>query len=107
MNIWWILIGGGLITYGIRLSFILLLEKISVPDWFKRALRFVPPAVLSAIILPGLFAPNGSIELSLHNTQLLAGGVAILVAWKTKNVILTILVGAVVLVLLQWLIKPA
>jgi branched-subunit amino acid transport protein len=107
MNIWWILIAGGLITYGIRLSFILLLEKISVPDWFKKALRFVPPAVLSAIILPGLFAPNGSIDLTLHNTQLLAGAVSILVAWKTKNVILTILVGAVVLILFQWLIKPA
>jgi len=104
MNLWTVIILGGILTFSIRLSFILLLDKMTVPGWFKRSLRFVPAAVLSAIILPELAAPKGSIDFSLHNTQLLAGLVALLVAWRTKNVLLTILIGAVVLVIFQWII---
>ena len=53
------MVAAGLLTYGIRLSFIALMGRITVPDWFQRALRFVPAAVLSAIIVPGLFDRGG------------------------------------------------
>ena len=101
MNIWIIMIIGGLLTFGTRLSFIFLLDRIKVPDWFRRGLRFVPMAVLSAIILPELTSPNGTLFVSWRNPQLLAGLVAILVAWKTKNVLLTIFSGMVELVVFQ------
>jgi branched-subunit amino acid transport protein len=101
MNIWIVMIIGGLLTFGTRLSFIFLLDRIQVPDWFRRSLRFVPAAVLSAIILPELTSPNGTLFLSWRNPQLLAGLVAILVAWWTKNVVLTILAGMVALVVFQ------
>jgi len=94
----------GLLTFGTRLSFIFLLDRIKVPDWFRRGLRFVPVAVLSAIILPDLTSPNGTLFLSWRNPQLLAGLVAVLVAWKTKNVILTILAGLAALVIFQLLL---
>lgn len=103
MNIWVIMIIGGLLTFATRLSFILLLDRIKVPDWFRRGLRFVPVAVLSAIILPELTSPNNTLFLSWRNPELLAGIVAILVAWKTKNVLLTILAGMVALVVIQLL----
>ena len=101
MNIWVIMIIGGLLTFATRLSFIFLLDRIQVPDWFQRSLRFVPAAVLSAIILPELTSPNGTLFLSWRNPQLLAGLVAILVAWKTKNVLLTILAGMAALFLFK------
>ena len=101
MNIWIIMIIGGLLTFATRLSFIFLLDRIRVPDWFRRSLRFVPAAVLSAIILPELTSPNNTLFLSWRNPQLLAGLVAILVAWKTKNVILTILAGMAALIVFE------
>jgi len=101
MNIWLVMIIAGLLTFATRLSFILLLERVRVPDWFRRGLRFVPVAVLSAIILPALTNPNGSLFISWRNPQILAGVVAILVAWRTKNVILTILAGMAALLLFQ------
>jgi branched-subunit amino acid transport protein len=103
MNIWIIIIIGGLLTFATRLSFIFLLDRIKVPDWFQRGLRFVPVAVLSAIILPELTSPNGTLFLSWRNPQLLAGIIAILVAWRTKNVLLTILAGMVALVIIHLL----
>jgi branched-subunit amino acid transport protein len=107
MNIWLIIVLGGILTVAIRLSFIFFMEKIKVPDWFKRSLRFIPSAILSAIILPGLVAPNGTIDFSFHNTQLIAGALAVVVAWRTKNVLLTILVGVAVLIVLQLLLGQA
>ena len=101
MNIWIVMVMGGLLTFGTRLSFIFLLDRINVPGWFRRGLRFVPVAVLSAIILPELTSPNGTLFLSWRNPQLLAGLVAVLVAWKTKNVLLTILAGLAALVVFQ------
>jgi branched-subunit amino acid transport protein len=101
MNIWVTMLAAGLITFATRLSLIYLFDKISMPDWFRRALRFVPAAVLSAIILPELVSPGGSVDLSLHNAQLLAGVVAILVAWRTKNMLLTIAAGMLALLGIQ------
>jgi branched chain amino acid efflux pump len=104
MNIWLVMLIGGLLTFVTRLSFILLLDRIRVPDWFRRGLRFVPVAVLSAIILPELTSPDGTLFLSLRNPQLIAGVVAILVAWRTKNVLLTIAAGMAALLLFQFIL---
>ena len=101
MNLWLVVLLAGLVTYLTRLSFILLLEKFEMPAWFRRALRFVPPAVLTAIFVPELFRPAGHLDLSFQNTQLLACLVAILVAWRTRNVLLTIAAGALTMLILQ------
>jgi branched-subunit amino acid transport protein len=93
IKVWWVILAGGLITYAIRLSFILALERLNVPGWFTRGLRYVPPAVLSAILVPELAGWNGRIDLTWNNPQLLAGALAALVAWRTKNVVLTLAVG--------------
>jgi branched-subunit amino acid transport protein len=101
MNVWLLLIGMGIVTYAIRLSLIVLIGRVDVPPLIQRALRFVPPAVLSAIIFPELLRPGGTLDLSPGNVRLLAGVLAAGVAWRTKNVLLTIGVGMVALWVLQ------
>ena len=101
MILWLTIIGMGLITFAIRLSFILLLERIEIPALGQQALRFVPAAVLSAIIFPELLQPGGQLDISWGNDRLLAGLLAAVVAWRTKNVLATIIVGMVALWLLQ------
>ena len=86
-----------------RYSFIYLLGRFELPETLRRALRFVPPAVLSAIVLPELVVRSGQIDVSLTNFRLLAGVAAVLVAWKTKNTLLTIVAGMVVLLLLEFI----
>ena len=95
------ILGMGLITFAIRVTLFLLPAGAQLPEWLLRALRYVPAAVLSAIIAPELLMPGGVFDLSLGNERLLAGVVAILVAWRTRNVIWTVGVGLVVLWLLQ------
>ncbi len=100
-SLWGMILLGGVTTYVTRLSFIYLLGKLPMPDWLQRGLRFVPVAVLSAIILPELAGQNGTIDLTLRNPQLLAGAVAVVVAWRTKNVILTMTLGMATLLIFQ------
>lgn len=101
MKIWLILILGGAATYLTRLSVILLFTRWQVPTWLGRALRLVPAAVFSAIIAQEVFLQNGWINLSFHNERILAALAATLIAWRTKNVLLTLAVGMVTLWVLQ------
>jgi branched-subunit amino acid transport protein len=103
MNIWLVMLLGGLLTFGIRFSFIYLFGKFHIPETMRRALHYVPPAVLSAIVFPELLLPNGTLDLSLTNYRLLAGVVAMLVAWWTKNILVTIIVGMIALFILRFL----
>jgi branched-subunit amino acid transport protein len=103
MNIWLVMLIGGLITFGMRFSLIFLFGRFEVPETMRRALHYVPPAVLSALIFPQLLYPTGSLDLSLGNTRLLAGIIAILVGWYTKNTLITILAGMLALLVLQFL----
>ena len=104
MNIWLVMLLGGLITFGIRFSLIYLLAegRFEVPDTMRRALHYVPPAVLSAIVFPELFFREGVLNLALDNYRLLAGMIAVLVAWYSKNILITIFAGIIALFLLQF-----
>ena len=73
MNIWLAIILGGLITFGMRFSFIYLFGRFEIPETMRRALHYVPPAVLSAIILPELLIRSNAFDISFNNTRLLAG----------------------------------
>ena len=102
-NIWLVMIVGGLITFGMRFSLIYLFGKFEVPESMRRALHYVPPAVLSAIIFPEIFLSNGALDLSLDNARLPAGLLAIIAAWYSRSTLVTILVGMAALFLFQWL----
>jgi len=101
MTVWLTILGMGLVTYAIRLSMIVLLGHVDVPPIVRQALRLVPPAVLSAIIFPELLRPGGELDLSLGNERLIAGILAALIAWRTRNVLLTIAAGMAALWILQ------
>jgi len=105
MNYWLIIIAMGVVTFGIRLLPIVLLGRIEIPLVVQRALRFVPPAVLSAIIAPELLMPGGQVNLSLGNARLLAGVLATVVAWRTKNVLATIAVGMIAFWVLSSIVR--
>jgi branched-subunit amino acid transport protein len=92
----------GAVTYAQRLSLIGALGKLEMPQIVIRALRFVPPAVLTAIIVPEVLIPGGEeLDFSLGNARLMAAGLAVLIAWRSKNVVLTVVVGMVAFWIIQ------
>ena len=96
-DLWIVILGGALATFATRLSFIALVPPGRLPEAVRNGLRLVPPAVLSAIILPAVVAPAGHLELALGNDRLWAGLLAMLIAWRTRSMWLTIAVGIIAL----------
>jgi branched-subunit amino acid transport protein len=88
MSLWGTILGMALVTYLLRAAFLLLPPGMKTPTLLRRALRYVPPAVLTAIWAP---------EVLLDNERLLAGVVAIAVAWRWRATFATIIAGLLAL----------
>lgn len=88
-----LILGMALVTFGVRYPMLAIIGRLQLPDTALRALRYVPLAVLTAIIVPAILMPGGDIDLRPENTYLVGGIIAALVAWRTKNLLLTIIVG--------------
>ena len=92
-------------TWAFRASFVFLFGYLDeVPPRVDRVLRFIPAAVITAIIAPRLLLVDGSLAVGPGNERLLAGAVAVVVAWYTENIFATIAVGMVVLWLFVFLL---
>lgn len=86
----------GLLTFAIRFSFVGLVGWIDgLPSRLERALRFVPAAVLAALVAPSVVVVDPGTGLAVD--KLLAGGVAVAVAWRTEGILTTLAAGMVTL----------
>ena len=94
MTLWLTLTGMALVTFVLRAAFLLLPPGVELPVLLRRALRYVPAAVLTAIWAP---------EVLTQNEQLPAGAVAIAVAWRWRTTFATIIAGLLALHLFAWL----
>jgi branched-subunit amino acid transport protein len=95
--IWLTLAGMALVTFALRASFLLLPPRLETPPLLRRALRYVPAAVLTAIWAPELLLAPGY-------EQMAAGAVAVAVAWRWRVTFATILAGLAALHLFHWLL---
>lgn len=100
LTLWIVIIAIAAGTFTLRLSFIQLQGRLSSPPWLNRALRFVPVAVLTALVAPALVRMDGTLG-TLDGTRLLAGVMATGVAWRWKNALLTLGIGVACLWLLE------
>src|SRR6185369_10455518 len=91
------IVGMVLVTFIPRYGVLALLGKMELPKPVFRALKFVPPAVLAAIILPAMLLKDDELYIVPQNSFLVAGIVAGLVAWRTRNLLLTIVLGMLAL----------
>ena len=106
MNSTWALVLAGMVvvTYGIRLSLLVFGHRLTFPRWLERALHYVPAAVLTALVVPMALAPQGAVDLSLHNAYLPGTVAAVAVALWSRQTLAAILGGFAVYGLWRWLL---
>jgi len=95
------IIGMSIVTYLPRMIPLVILSKFNIPPLWMKWLNYIPVAVLSALLAPILLISDGKLALSSDNKPLLASIPCFLVAAKTKNLFLTVLVGIVSMFLLK------
>ena len=99
-RVWTAIVLAGIGTFAMRASFLAAAHRLAAdPPAVQRVLRQIPPAALAAIVAPALLRPEGAFDL-LH-PRFAAGVLAAVVAWRTRSVALTLLVGMAALVLLD------
>lgn len=98
------IVGMVLVTYGIRLSFLVFGHRLRFPAWLERALRYVPAAVLTALIVPMALAPHDVVDVSAANAYLPGALAAAAVAFWSRHTLGAIISGFVVYGLWRWLL---
>lgn len=89
----------GIGTFASRSVFILALAKRRIPGQILLALQFVAPAVLGALIVALLIDEHGSVAIGVPEVAALSVGA--FVTYKTRNHILTLVLGMTV----YWVVR--
>jgi branched chain amino acid efflux pump len=94
LTIWLLIFAVGAITYTARLSFIALFARRDMPPLLAEALKHVPVAMVTAIVVPAVvFMPPGVLRIDPANAKLIAALVAGAVAWWSQGTVTTVAVG--------------
>ncbi len=100
-----LIVGMTAVTFLARYAFFALGERIAFPPMVHRTLRYVPVAVLTAIIVPMVLLPDGAHwQLTWHNAWLLGVLVTGLIAWRFNHLLASITGGMLVFFLYRWVI---
>ncbi|HSL59672.1 MAG TPA: AzlD domain-containing protein [Acidimicrobiales bacterium] len=99
-RVWAAIAAAGVGTFALRASFLVTAHRLAtLPPWVHRILRQIPPAALAALVVPALLRPDGVLD--PVGPRAVAGLVAALVAWRSRNVALTLVVGMAAVVVLE------
>src|SRR5690242_15146889 len=106
MNEILLILGMMLVTFGVRYLMLAMVGRLQLPSYLIRALSYVPVAVLTAIIVPAVLMPEGAIDIGIDNAYLVAGLLALIVSWRTKNLLATIVIGMAGFLLWRAIMMP-
>jgi len=100
-EVWLTIVGLTLVTVVTRGAFLLIGERINLPERVQHALRYAPACALAALVAPELLMQDGQVFLSFENFKLAAAVVAGVVMLTTRNVLFTMAVGMLLFTLLR------
>ena len=104
LKLWVVIFAVGFLNYLSRLSFIALFANRQMPPLLERALKYVPAAMLTALVLPMIMAAPAAGATLAFNPKVVAAVIAGIVAFFTRSSLLTLSTGMAVLWLLQLLV---
>lgn len=99
------LIGMAVVTYLPRLLPAWYLRNKKLPPFLVAWLRYVPIAVLSALLLPALLIQDDVLNFSPTNLYLWAAIPAIWIAWRTKSMFATVIVAMLLIALARFFLS--
>jgi len=106
METFYMVAGMAFVTFAIRYMLLPLSSRISLSENVQRALRYVPPVVLTAIIVPAVFYPDGrTLQVSISNAYLVGAAATVIIGKLSKNLLITIVGGMACFALWHWLMR--
>ena len=88
-----LIVGMTLVTVLIRYPLLAVSGRVQLSPRLLQALNYVPPAVLTAIVVPIVLVENDQLWFGLGNPRLVGAIAAVAIGLWRKNLLLTIVVG--------------
>ena len=88
--------GMAIATFTIRYIMFGASSRITLSPALLKALRYVPPVVLTAIVVPEVLLSQGTLHINYLNARLVGAIAAGIVGSVTRNLLLTIVLGMAV-----------
>lgn len=101
---WLLIVMLALGTWLMRSMPIILHGRVPHPAWLEGLLRHVPVAALTALVVPGALYTHQGVAYAFAPARTVAALVALVVCWRTRNVVATLAAGMGVLWVAQWLL---
>ena len=95
MKIWILIIGMGIVTYLPRMMPLLIFSKKKLPPWLESWLKYIPVGIFSALVFPDIFIRNQMFCMTINNIELIASILVFAVAFKTRSLGLSVIVGII------------
>ncbi len=97
------IVGMALVTYIPRLLPVIFLSSKRLPRFLETWLSYIPAAVLAALVAPTLLVDQERINLASSNVFLWAAIPTALVAWKTRNLFLSVIFGMAIVAFVRFI----
>lgn len=97
------ILGAALVTFIPRVLPLMLLSRVTIPEWGMRWLNYMPIAIMSALVAQELFIDEGRFAALSANVELIAALPTFWVAVKTRSLLGTVITGVLSLLLLRML----
>ena len=98
------ILGMMIVTFAIRYILLAFSGRYQMPPALERALNYVPPAVLTAIVVPSVLLRDGEWAISMANPYLPAALTAVIAGFLFPKRVLaaSISSGLLVFILVSW-----
>ena len=104
LTLWVVIVGVGVLNYLSRLSFVAFFANRQMPPLLARSLRYVPAAMLTALVLPMIVtAPDGTDHFA--SPRVAAAVVAGVVGFRTHRTLPTLVAGMAALYAIEWALR--
>ncbi len=99
-----LIIGAGAATYLTRFPLMIISGRKEISPKVAKLMSFIAPAVLTSLIAPAIFIKEGSIDLSLSNSYIIAAAITALIAYYSKNMLVTVITGIATVAVLMYIL---
>ncbi|MFF2907891.1 AzlD domain-containing protein [Paenibacillus sp. NPDC057934] len=102
LDIFLIIVGAALVTFIPRVLPLMLLSRITIPEWGMRWLNNIPIAVMAALIAQELFIQDDKLAGFSHSAEWIAALPTFWIAIKTRSLLGTVIAGILSLMVLRF-----
>ncbi len=99
-----IILGAGLATYLTRFPLMVISGNREISPKLAKLMSFIAPAVLTSLIAPAIFLREGRIDLSLSNSYIIASVITAIIAYFSKNMLVTVISGIASVAVLMYIL---